>query len=109
MEPINSLEEFRKLLEENEAVLAYFSTENCSVCKVLKPKVAQLIAEFFPKIKSVYIQSDHLPELVAQHRIFTVPTITIYFDGRETIRKSRAFGVQELKDKIERPYGLLFE
>lgn len=109
MQPILSIEDFRNVLDENEAVLAYFSTEACSVCKVLKPKVIQMITEFFPHIKAVYIQSDHLPELTAQFRIFTVPTVAVFFEGRETIRKSRAFGIDELKGQISRPYSLLFE
>jgi len=109
MHTISSIGEFNDLVNENQAVLAYFSTEACTVCKVLKPKVTQMVAEFFPSIKAVYIQSDQLPELAAQMRIFTAPTVVVFFDGRETIRKSRAFGVEELRGEIQRPYDLLFE
>lgn len=109
METIRSIQEFAKVLEENDAVLAYFSTEICSVCKVLKPKVAEMTAESFPKMKMVFVESDKLPELAAQNRIFTAPTVIAFFAGRETIRKSRAFGVDELKTEIERPYSILFE
>jgi thioredoxin 1 len=109
MEPINSIQEFTNVLAENEAVLAYFSTESCSVCKVLKPKVSEMIARSFPKMKAVFVESDQLPELAAQHRVFTAPTVVVFFEGRETIRKSRAFGVDELKSEIQRPYSLLFE
>ena len=109
METIQSIEEFRKVFNENEAVLAYFSTEACSVCKVLKPKVEQMLSESFPQIKAVYIQSNQLPELAAQFRIFTSPIILVFFNGHETIRKSRAFGINELKAEIERPYSFLFE
>ena len=109
MHAIHSMEEFMKVLEENEAVIVYFSSEACSVCKVLKPKVAQMVSESFPQIKAVYIQTDQLPELAAQMHIFTAPTVIAFFDGRETIRKSRAFGIEELKAEIQRPYGLLFD
>jgi thioredoxin 1 len=109
METIQSIQNFTKILAENDAVLSYFSTEICSVCKVLKPKVAEMIAESFPKIKMVFVESDKLPELAAQNRVFTAPTVIVFFDGRETIRKSRAFGVDELKSEIQRPYSLLFD
>ncbi|MBC8005491.1 MAG: thioredoxin family protein [Verrucomicrobia bacterium] len=109
MEIIHSLDEFRSALAENKAVLAYFSTDACSVCTVLKPKVAHLIVENFPQIKTFYIQSDHQPELAAQNRIFTAPTVLIFFEGRETIRKSRVFSIEDLKREIQRPYFLLFE
>lgn len=109
METIQSLEEFTKAVENNSAVLAYFSTENCSVCHVLKPKVEQMIVREFPLIKAFYIPSDQQPELAAQNSIFTAPTILVFFAGRETIRKSRAFGIDELKAEIQRPYSLLFD
>lgn len=108
MYSISSFEEFRVILEENKAVLAYFTTETCSICKVLKPKVEQMLSKSFPQIKAVTIQSDQLPELSAQFRIFTAPTILVFFEGNETIRKSRSFGIDELKAEIQRPYSLLF-
>jgi hypothetical protein len=109
MEPIHSIPEFELILAENNAVLAYFSTEGCSVCHVLKPKVIEMTSESFPKMKMVFVESDRLPELAAQNRVFTAPTVVVFFAGRETIRKSRAFGVDELKSEIARPYFLLFE
>ena len=109
METIQSYQEFEQLLENQDAVLAYFSTDACTVCKVLKPKVSEMIAESFPKMKMIYVQSDRQPELAAQNRVFTAPTVVVFFAGRETIRKSRAFGIDELKAEIQRPYSLLFE
>jgi len=109
MNPIHSIPEFELILAENDAVLAYFSTEACSVCHVLKPKVIDMVSEAFPKMKMIFVESDKLPELAAQNRVFTAPTVVVFFAGRETIRKSRAFGVDELRSEIERPYSLLFE
>lgn len=108
METIKSLQEFEQLLAEQDAVLAYFSTEICSVCKVLKPKVIEMVAQSFPKMKMVFIESDKLPEIAAQNRVFAAPTIVVFFAGRETIRKSRAFGIDELKAEIQRPYSMMF-
>lgn len=109
METIHSFPEFEKVLAENDAVLAYFSTEACTVCKVLKPKVIELVSESFPKMIMIFIESDKLPEIAAQNRVFAAPTVVVFFAGRETIRKSRAFGVDELRSEIQRPYTLLFE
>jgi len=106
---IKSLDEFLTLKEEQAAVLAYFSTDACSVCKVLKPKVEEMATVNFPKMQLVYIKSDVLPDVAAQNSVFTAPTIVVFFDGRETIRKSRAFGVGELQDEIGRYYSMLFD
>jgi hypothetical protein len=68
-----------------------------------------MITESFPEMKMVYVQSDKLPELAAQNRVFAAPTVVVFFAGRETIRKSRAFGINELKSEIQRPYSMMFE
>jgi thioredoxin-like negative regulator of GroEL len=104
---IKSFKEFL-LLKEETAVLAYFSTEDCNVCKVLKPKVEELIKTEFPNIKLAYIKSDLLPEVAAQNRVFAAPTILVFFEGREYIRKSRAIGIGELQKEIDRPYSMIF-
>jgi thioredoxin 1 len=106
---IQSFEEFLKLKDEEPVLLAYFSTESCNVCKVLKPKVAELIQSEFPKIKLIYIKSDILPEVAAQNQVFAAPTILVFFDGKEYIRKSRNIGLGELQKEIERPYSMMFE
>ena len=105
---VQSFDEFLKLKKEEPALLAYFSTDACSVCKVLKPKVAELVQTEFPKIKLAYIQSDVLPDVAAQNQVFAAPTILLFFDGRETIRKSRNIGISELQHEIKRPYSMIF-
>ncbi len=104
---VKSLDEFNQLKEE-AALLAYFSTEACSVCKVLKPKVEAMISAEFPEIKLAYVKSEVLPEVAAQNQVFAAPTILVFFDGREYIRKSRNVGVSELQEAIARPYELMF-
>ena len=106
---IKSLDEFLMQKEENAAVLAYFSTDACSVCKVLKPKVEEMVTAMFPKMQLVYVKSDVLPDVAAQNSVFTAPTIVVFFDGRETIRKSRAIGVGELQHEMARYYSMLFD
>ena len=108
MKTIQSISEFDQVLAENEAVLAYFSTDTCSVCHVLKPKVIEMVSGAFPKMAMVFVESNQLPELAAQYRVFIAPTVVVFFAGRETIRKSRAFGVDELRSEIQRPYSILF-
>ena len=105
---IINLNEFDTLVSEKPAVIAYFSTTECNVCKVLKPKIFEMISSEFPEITPVYVEINHSPELAAQKRIFAVPTLVVYFDGREFFRKSRNFGLNELRDELQRPYGLMF-
>ncbi|KOH43037.1 thioredoxin family protein [Sunxiuqinia dokdonensis] len=105
---IHTLDQYHEVVGTEPALLIYFSTDECSVCKVLKPKVGEMLTENFPKIKLFYVNLNQSPELAAQNRIFAVPTLQVLFDGREYIRKSRNFGLDELKNEIERPYQLMF-
>ena len=59
----------------------YFTGIECNVCKVLKPKIEDFITQKFPKIKLGYVNSEVLPDIAAQNRIFSVPTILLIFDG----------------------------
>jgi len=104
---IQSKAEFERM-KNAPALLGYFSTDTCNVCKVLKPKVEEMNRTHFPRMKLAYVKLDLLPEIAGQHRVFSAPTILVFFEGREAIRKSRSIGVKELKHEIERFYDLLF-
>jgi len=105
---ITSLADFNTCISEDNALLIYFSHTNCNVCKVLKPKIYDLLNAEFPLIKMYYCDTIEFPEISAQNSIFTVPTILVYFNGKEFIRKSRNIGIMELQKEIERPYMLMF-
>lgn len=108
IEIIASLEDLNNTIENQPATLIYFSHDKCNVCKVLKPKIQELLLTHFPEIKMFYSDTVLNPEIAAQKSIFTVPTILIYFDSKEFIRKSRNIGIHELKEILERPYNLMF-
>ena len=108
LENITSLSEFENIVHKNDAVLVYFSHEKCNVCKVLKPKIREMLSENFPKIKMFYSDTVLYPEIAAQNSIFTVPTLIIYIDKKEFLRKSRNVGIEELKKELRRPYELFF-
>jgi thioredoxin 1 len=109
MNTIQSIDHFQEVIKEKAAVLVYFSHEQCSVCKVLKPKIKALLEEKFPKMEMYYNDTVNQAEVAAQNRVFAVPTVLVFFDGRETYRFSRNIGLGELEQSIERPYSMIFE
>lgn len=109
MESIYNLETLQEKIEGEAALLIYFSTESCSVCKILKPKVSDLLSEHFPKMAACYVDTDKSPVLSGQHRIFTIPSILIFFQGKEHARLSRNIALHQLEDIIGKPYRLIFE
>jgi len=102
------MDEINAIIENDEAALFYFSSSTCSVCKVLKPKVAELIQKNFPKINLYYVNIEKAPIISGQFRIFSIPTILVFIDRKEYLRKSRNIGLSELESEIERPYGMMF-
>ena len=105
---VKSINELEQILQNYQIVIVYFSHQNCNVCKVLKPKVANLLKEYFPKAKMVYADTVENPDIAGQNRIFAVPTIVGFIEGKEFFRKSRSIGLNELAAVIERPYNILF-
>jgi len=105
---ITSIAEYEAAITQNTAALFYFSHNECNVCKVLKPKIEELFTEEFPKTGLFYVNTKESPELSAQQRVFAVPSLLIFVDGREYVRKSRNIGLNELEELMERPYEMLF-
>ncbi|MFD1293501.1 thioredoxin family protein [Lutibacter holmesii] len=103
------LEEIQNLIAANPAVLVYFNTQSCSVGEAFLPKVEELVLSSFPKIKMFTVDLNTSPEIAAFFNAFVEPTILVFYDGKETVRKSRNIGVYELKEAVERPYKLIFE
>ncbi|AFH50876.1 Thiol-disulfide isomerase/thioredoxin-like protein [Ignavibacterium album JCM 16511] len=106
---IISFDEFQKFVEANPSVCFYLSTPKCNVCKILKPKVVELIGTKFPQIRFVYVDLNEAKEIAGQLSVFAVPTILIYFDSKEVIRASRNISLEMLGEQIERYYQLMFE
>ncbi|MHB2151064.1 thioredoxin family protein [Calditrichota bacterium LG25] len=93
--------EFNKLLSKHPIVVAYFSTESCNVCKVLRPQVRQ-ICEQFDVVHFEYVDIEKAPELRGQFLVFSVPTIIIFVEGREHKRLNRYMSLQDFEDDLKR-------
>ncbi len=110
MEEMNmNLDLITRQVEENPAILLYFFNNNCSPCLALRPKVENLIENEFPKMKLLFINAEANPELSAGCGIFGAPTLLFFFDGKEVFRESKYVSVDNLKDRIQRYYQLIFD
>ncbi len=105
----NNKEFYNQHLRKNKGVLFYFATLSCSVGEALEPKVKSLVQEKFPKLTFSFVDMNAAPEFAAAHQVFAEPTILLFVDGMEYLRKSRHIGLHELERGIERIYQLAFE
>jgi len=109
MQGIFDFELLKEKKETEKGLLLYFSNESCSVCKVLKPRVEELLLDKFPEISSFYIDVDKSPLISGQHQVFSIPTILLYFNSREHARYSRNISIHQLENAIRRPYSMVFD
>jgi len=103
------LQELEDKIQSSDALLIYFSGANCNVCKALQPKLLAAFKDNYPLIEQLSLEVEQNPEISAQFGVFAVPTVIIYFDGKEVQRKARNISVDGLLQDIQRPYSLFFD
>lgn len=82
--------------------LLYFTGKDCGVCYVLKPKLREAIEnEFSDRVQFTEIDIEENREMAAQNMVFTLPVVIITYEGKETKRFARAFGVNQVVDYLK--------
>lgn len=104
---MQTIEEIENIIKENLAVMVYFSAPTCNVCHALKPKLLEAIDTNFKEFEIVSIDVSEAQEIAAHFSVFTIPTVLVFLDGREFLRKSRHMSVDEVIREIKRPYEIM--
>ncbi len=95
-------------ITKKEAVMVYFSGVGCGVCKVLQPKIKESFSQNYPLIEQYYLDIEEHKSLAISLSVFSIPTILVFLDGKEFMRKSRNMSVDGLIRDLKRPYNLFF-
>ncbi len=104
---MNTIENIEKTIQENMAVMLYFSAPTCNVCHALKPKLLEAIDKNFQSFEIISIDVSQQQDIAAHFNVFAIPTLLIFLDGREFVRKSRHMSVDEVIAEIKRPYEIM--
>jgi len=104
---MQTIKNIEKTIKENLAVMLYFSAPTCNVCHALKPKLLEAIDANFKEFKIVSVDVSVEQETAAHFNVFAIPTVLIFLDGREFLRKSRHMSVDEVIREIQRPYEIM--
>lgn len=105
---IKSLKEIDELKAQQASFCIYFSSPNCGVCQVLKPKLMEMMNGLYPKIKAYQVDTALYPDVAAQLGFYTNPSFIVYLDGHEFLRRSRSISLKEIDESLARPYKLMF-
>ena len=99
-------EEIFEKIKSTELLVTYFSYPECNVCKVLRPKVENYLSRF-DTISFLYIDTHQNPEVSGQYLVFAVPTIIVFFEGREVKRFSRHFSMGDFESEVQKMLAVL--
>ena len=102
-----TLAHIEETLRANPAVMLYFSAPTCNVCHALKPKLFDAVSQNFKQFEIVSIDISETPEIASHFSVFAIPTLIVFLDGREFLRKSRHMSVGEVIEAIRRPYDIM--
>jgi len=108
MQNIETLEELDGLKQSEDALLILFGGKECNVCHSIKPKLIELMAEHYPKVKLGYVDCHVVTEICSQNAVFTLPTLQVFFTGQRFIEEVRSFSLQKVMQDIARPYSMVF-
>ena len=103
-----NLETLEGMIQKKAAVGVYFSAPTCNVCHALKPKLFEALESNFPQMEIVSIDVSLEQEIAANFNVFAIPTLLVFLDGREFLRKTRHMSVEEVVRQIQRPYEIMF-
>jgi len=104
---MQTLENITNTIEKNQAVLIYFSAPSCNVCHALKPKLLQAIDANFEDFKVESVDISQNEDIAPHFGVFSIPTILVFLDSKEFLRKSRNMSVNEIIKEIKRPYEIM--
>ena len=105
---MQNIESINNIIKENPAVMLYFSAPTCNVCHALKPKLLEAINENFDTFEIVSIDVSTDADIAASFSVFAIPTVLVFLDGKEFLRKSRHMSVGDVINEIKRPYEIMF-
>ncbi len=102
-----TIETIKETINNKSGVMLYFSGQDCGVCEALKPKIKDALDQNFPLIEQIYIDAALNQNISAEFNVFAVPTILVFLDGKEFIRKSRNLSISAFIQELKRPYEIM--
>lgn len=102
---LSTLEIVEEFLENNEMIILYFSTLECSTCYAILHKLRDLLDEY-PLIQLGHIDASHVKTVAEKFLILTAPIMILIVDQKEYLRADRFVRFDQLKAKLDQIYNM---
>jgi len=77
-----------EVLKSEIPVLVDFYADWCGPCQMMAPVIGQLASEYEGRVKIGKLNVDENPEVMAEYKIMSIPTMIIFRNGKCSARKS---------------------
>ena len=104
---MQTIENINNSIKENLAVMVYFSAPTCNVCHALKPKLLDALDANFKDFNIESVDISLTEGIAPFFNVYAIPTVLVFLDGKEFLRKSRHMSVDEVIREIKRPYEIM--
>lgn len=96
---INSEVDLEGFMSQYDPVILYFGLKDWVVCDDVFPLLLDITDNSNVKIAKIDIGEQK--RIAGQHLVFTVPTISIFYEGKEVLRESRFIDFNNIKRLLE--------
>lgn len=92
---------FEKLEQNPRPVVVDLWAPWCGPCKMVKPILEKLAREYIGRVDLWQINADDHPDLLRELKVYGIPTLIVYRNGKETLRQVGAKSANALKTLFE--------
>jgi thioredoxin 1 len=92
---------FEKLKQTPRPVVVDLWAPWCGPCKMVKPILEKLAQEYAGRVDLWQINADDNQDLLRELKVYGIPTLIVYRDGKETLRQVGAKPAGALKTMFE--------
>lgn len=91
----------KEILESNIPALVDFWASWCGPCKMIAPTIEELAGSYAGKAKIGKVNTEEEPELTAQYRVISIPTLIFFKNGKPVDQIIGAVPKAEIVKKLD--------